>query len=73
MTTSLYLGYGRLGRKIADKLDKRGVSYIAIDNNIYNVEEAQKKKKNVIFGNAANKTILESVNIRDAAVVIVAG
>ena len=68
----IVLGYGRLGRKIADKLDKRGVSYIAIDNNIYNVEEAQKNKKNVLFGNAANKTILESVNIRDAAVVIVA-
>jgi CPA2 family monovalent cation:H+ antiporter-2 len=68
----IVLGYGRLGRKIADKLDKRGVRYIAIDNNIYNVQEAQKNKKNVIFGNGANKTILESVNIRDAAVVIVA-
>ncbi len=68
----IVLGYGRLGRKISDKLDTRGVNYIAIDNNIYNVQEAQKNKKNVIFGNGANKTILESVNIKDAAVVIVA-
>ena len=66
------LGYGRLGRKISEKLEKRAVRHIAIENNIYNVQEAQKNGKNVLFGNAANKSILESVNIKDAAVVIVA-
>jgi CPA2 family monovalent cation:H+ antiporter-2 len=68
----IVLGYGRLGRKICEKLDKRAVKYIAIENNIYNVKEAQKDDKNVIFGNAANKTILESLNIKESAVVIVA-
>ena len=68
----IVLGYGRLGRKICEKLDKRTVKYIAIEHNIYNVKEAQKEGKNVIFGNAANKTILESVNIKDSAIVIVA-
>jgi CPA2 family monovalent cation:H+ antiporter-2 len=66
------LGYGRLGRKISAKLDARAVNYIAIEHNIHNVKEAQKEGKNVIFGNAASKTILESVNVKDAAVVIVA-
>ncbi len=68
----IVLGYGHLGRKICDKLDNRAVTYIAIENNIYNVKEAQKEGKSVIFGNVAKKTILESVNIKDAAVVIVA-
>jgi len=68
----IILGYGRLGRKISQKLDKRGVNYIAIEHNIHNVQEAQKIGKNVIFGNAASKEMLESVNIRDAAIVIVA-
>ncbi len=68
----IVLGYGRLGRKICEKLDNRAVKYIAIENNIYNVKEAQKENKNVIFGNAAKKTILESVNIKESAVVIVA-
>ena len=68
----IVLGYGRLGRKICQKLDDRAVKYVAIENNIYNVKEAQKEGKNVIFGNAANKTILESINIKDSAVVIVA-
>ena len=68
----IVLGYGRLGRKICEKLDHRTVKYIAIENNIYNVKEAQKEGKNVIFGNAGKKTILESVNIKESAVVIVA-
>jgi CPA2 family monovalent cation:H+ antiporter-2 len=68
----IVLGYGRLGRKICEKLDSRAVKYIAIENNIYNVKNAQKDGKNVIFGNAANKTILESLNIKESAVVIVA-
>jgi len=68
----IVLGYGRLGRKICQKLDLRAVKYIAIENNIYNVKAAQKEGKSVIFGNAANKTILESINIKDSAVVIVA-
>ncbi len=66
------LGYGRLGRKICEKLEMQGATYIAIDNNIQNVISAQKEGKNVIFGNAAKKTILESINIQQAISVIVA-
>jgi len=68
----IVLGYGRLGRKISEKLEKHSVEYIAIENNIYNANEGKKEGKSVIFGNAASKTILEAVNIEEAAVVIVA-
>ena len=68
----ILLGYGRLGRKISEKLDHRSVEYIAVEHNIYNVKQAQKEGKNIIFGNAASKSILEAVNIEEAAVVIVA-
>ncbi len=66
------LGYGRLGRRICDKLVQRGIQYIAIESNIHNVKEGQKEGKNVIFGNAAKKSILESVNVKEALAVIVA-
>ena len=68
----IVLGYGRLGRKVCEKLERASMEYIAIENNIYNVKEAQKEGKSVIFGNAGKKSILESVNIHSAAVVIVA-
>ena len=68
----IILGFGRLGREVCQKLESCGIKYIAVDNNIYNVQEAQKSGHNVIFGNAGNKTILEALNIKEAAVVIVA-
>ncbi len=68
----IVLGYGRLGRKICEKLDKGGAKYIAVENNIHNVKEAQKEGKDVIFGNAGKKSILESINIHSASVVIIA-
>ncbi len=68
----IVLGYGRLGRKICDKLDIKNVQYIAIESNMRNVLEAQKEGKKVIFGNAGKKSILESVNISESMSVIVA-
>jgi CPA2 family monovalent cation:H+ antiporter-2 len=66
------LGYGRLGRKICNKLDTSHINYIAVESNYHNVKEAQKEDKPVIFGNAAKKSILESINIKGASAVIVA-
>ncbi len=68
----IVLGYGRLGRKICNNLDKCSADYIAIESNYHNVKEAQKEGKSVIFGNAGKKSILESVNIHQAASVIIA-
>ncbi|SFV62256.1 Glutathione-regulated potassium-efflux system protein KefB [hydrothermal vent metagenome] len=68
----IVLGYGRLGRKICSKLDSYGAKYIAIESNYHNVKEAQKEGKSVIFGNAGKRSILESVNIHQAASVIIA-
>ena len=68
----IVLGYGRLGHKICEKFEKSGIRYVAVEMNIANVKEAQKEGKSVIFGNAAQKSILEAINISEAAVVIVA-
>ena len=66
------LGYGRLGRKICEKLSLQGVTHMAIESNMHNVREAQKEGKSVIFGNASKKSILESVNIHESIAIIVA-
>jgi len=66
------LGYGLLGHKVCEKLDSRGVDYVAVEKNIHNVKEAQRMGKSVIFGNAAKKSILESIQIHSASSVIVA-
>jgi len=66
------IGFGRLGKHISKLIQKEGLMFIAIEDDIKTVKDAQKQGLPVIFGNAAQKNILESVNIRDASAVIIA-
>ncbi|MCW9027282.1 MAG: NAD-binding protein, partial [Thiovulaceae bacterium] len=65
------IGYGRLGKNIAKLIKKSSMEYVAIENDIQTVKEARKLNKPVIFGNAAQKSVLESVNIKKASAVII--
>ena len=67
----ILIGYGRLGKNIARLLESDGLKYIVIEKNIKAVEEAQSKGKPVIFGNAAQKNILEALNIKNASSVVI--
>ena len=72
MTNHIVLiGYGRLGKHISKLIQKDGAEFIAIEGDIKTVKDAQKLNLPVIFGNASQKHILESVNIKDASAVIV--
>lgn len=65
------IGYGRLGWRISNLLQKQGVEFVAIEADIKTVKDARKKGLPVIFGNAAQKDILESVNIKEATAIII--
>jgi monovalent cation:H+ antiporter-2, CPA2 family len=67
----ILIGYGRLGKYIAKLLEKEGMEYIAIESDITEVKRAQLLGKPIIFGNAAQKNILESIRIQDAVSVII--
>lgn len=66
------IGYGRLGKNIAKLLKKEGLFYVAVEQNIQTVKQAQRLGQPVIFGNAGQRTILESLNIQEASAVIIA-
>lgn len=65
------IGYGRLGYRISNLVQQQGLNFVAIEGDIKTVKDARKKGLPVIFGNAAQKDILESVNIKDASAVII--
>jgi len=65
------IGFGRLGRRIAEQIRKNGDEFIAIEYDIKNVQDAQKEGLPVVYGNAAKKDILKSVNIEKASSVII--
>lgn len=66
------IGYSYFGQKVVHELKERMVEYIIVEHNIELVKKAQEDKEPVVFGNAAQTSILESVNIKDAMSVIVA-
>ena len=66
------IGFGHLGQEIAHNLRLDGHDYVIIEHNLKFFEMGYKDDEPIIFGNAAHKHILESVNIKDACAVIVA-
>lgn len=69
---TIILGLGEFGRNIADDLSANGESYIAVENNIESFYKSLNSGYNVVFGNATNKDLLRSVNLKEAKYVIVA-
>ena len=66
------LGYGHLGQEIVRELKDMRNDYIIIENKVLFYQMGKNDNEPIIFGNAAQKHILESVNIKNACAVIVA-
>ncbi len=68
----LVLGYGRLGQAITKKLKDFGLDYVILEHNLKYYQLGVKRAEPIVFGNAAQKHILNSVNITEASAVVVA-
>lgn len=69
---TIILGLGEFGRNIANELSNCGEPYVAIENNIDSFYRSLRSGYNVVFGNATNKDILKTVNLKTAKYIIVA-
>ena len=67
----LILGYGRVGQTITRFLKPEAIPYVAIERNPLLVQEAQNAGEPVLFGHAAQNTILKSAKVEQAQLVIV--
>ncbi len=65
-------GYGKLGRSVMRELRKLNYPCLAIEHHRQTVQEGIERGDAVIFGNAAQRTILEKALVQDAAAVIIA-
>jgi len=63
-------GFGRVGQTIAQLLDKNGISYIAIDQNIDIVSECRERGHNVIYGDCTSIKLLRSCHIAEARLAV---
>ena len=65
-------GFSILGQKIVKNLKEEGLAYVAIEHDRQHVKTGQDRGDIVFFGNAASKTMLNSLYIKDATAVIIA-
>ncbi|MDY0365285.1 MAG: cation:proton antiporter [Arcobacteraceae bacterium] len=65
-------GYSLLGQKIVKQLRKKDLPYMVVDSDQTLVERGDFNGDVVFFGNAASKTILESMFLKNAMAVIIA-
>ena len=66
----IVIGAGRVGRLIADMLDRHGRAYVALDSNSDLIEEARREGVNATFGDAARGNALDRLGIHNAAAVV---
>ncbi len=64
-------GYGPLGRDLAKDLRERGFEYVIIEHDLKLYEEALANDEPVFFGNAAQRSVLESLDIKKACAVVI--
>ncbi len=67
---AIIVGFGRVGRLVADMLQKHGKSYVAIDSDADLVTEGLRRGYNVAFGDAANGNALVKLGAENATAVI---
>ncbi len=65
-------GYGDLGKSLAKKFKQMGLFYIILEHDITLVEEGEKEGEPILLANAAQKSVLEAVNIDASLAIMVA-
>jgi CPA2 family monovalent cation:H+ antiporter-2 len=66
----IILGFGRVGRLVADMLTVHGQPYVAVDSNSDMIERSRREGYQAVFGNAARADVLEKLGIARAPAVI---
>ena len=66
------VGYGRVGRRIAQALADRNIPYVVAEQNRECVEDLRKQGKAAVYGDATDPAVLIQAHIANAAILVVA-
>jgi len=69
-STAVIIGFGRVGRLIAEMLTAHGRRYIAIDSDVDGVAAAHGEGYHVVFGDAARPQLFERLNLAKASALV---
>jgi CPA2 family monovalent cation:H+ antiporter-2 len=66
------VGYGRVGKRIAEELTRQGVHYVVAEQNREMVEELRRRDQPAVAGNAADPAVLIQAHIARASMLVIA-
>ena len=66
------VGYGRVGKRIAQELDREGVHYVVAEQNRDIVEDLRRRDQPAVAGNAAEPAVLIQAHIARASMLVIA-
>ena len=66
------VGYGRVGRRIADALAAAGIPYVVVEQNREYVERLRSEEVPAVLGDAANPAVLIQAHIAHASMLLIA-
>jgi CPA2 family monovalent cation:H+ antiporter-2 len=67
---TVVIGFGRVGRTIADMLTRHGLPYIGVDADIDNVNAARKDGYSVLFGDVTRSELVDRLSLGHAKALI---
>ena len=68
----IVVGFGRVGKRLAESLDTQGIAYVVVEENRERVEALRKQGKAAVLGNATQSDVLIQAHIATAAMLVVA-
>ncbi len=67
---TILIGFGRVGRLVADMLEAHGLAYVAIEADVDHVTMARREGRPVRFGDAARSATLDALDLGSASAVV---
>lgn len=67
----LVIGFGRVGHRVGQILERRGLTYIAVDLEADVVRHERNQGRSVVYGDALQHSVLQSLGVADMELVIV--
>jgi monovalent cation:H+ antiporter-2, CPA2 family len=64
------IGFGRVGRLVADMLEAHGRTYVAVDSNIDTVAACRREGYSVIFGDVSRPELVDRLNLGHASALV---
>ncbi|MCF6262776.1 MAG: monovalent cation:proton antiporter-2 (CPA2) family protein [Xanthomonadales bacterium] len=69
--TVVIVGFGRVGRRVGELLECRGIEYVAVDSDTDILKQARAAGRAVFYGDARQPDVLVSLGVGDADLVII--